>query len=1080
MHFGILGPLEVTVEGRIIDLGRPKQRAVLAALLIHADHVVSLDALADVLWPGGVGPGSTGSLPVYIANLRRLLEPERPARTPPERILTRAPGYLLRVEPGEYDAADFEALAAAGNRNLAQGRPRAARRALGEALSLWRGAALQEFPFADLEAGRLEALRVAATEDRLEADLALGAHTSVVAELERLVQEHSLRERLVGLLMVALYRSGRQSEALRAYTAAREYLGRELGIEPGPELRRLEAEILAQSPALDWHAPPDDEPSATVRPEAEPAAVAPPEPFVGRVAELAAMDEAFARAGAASGGIVLVSGEPGIGKTRLVKEAATRAAPSGCLVAWGRCEEGDGAPPFWPWIQVIRALLDHADAEAVRTALGPAAPDLAQLVPEVKALAGEVAPPPPLDPAAARHRLFVAVEGFLKRLSERHPIVVVLDDLQWADLPSLQLTVHLARRLPGLRGLVVATYRDVDPSPDERLSEILETIARQPNRLNVSLGGLTEDEVAQFILQESAVESPPGVAAAVWARAAGNPFFVGELIRLLLAERSLTVEAATATGVPWAVRQVVGRRLARLPAPTRELLTVAAVAGMEFDLRVVTTAAGLELDRALDLVDLAVAAGVVTEEPSAPERFQFSHALVQETLCEAGTRLRRARLHGLVADALEQVAGTAAPATEVAYHLYESVAVTGPARAIAAAIRASASAQAALAYEMAEHQLQRALELVVTVPAGADRDRHELDVQDNLAALLTLVKGVAVPETAAAWARATELCRKLDDRRRLLPSLWGLLSYAWASGDMEGARTLGEHLLRLGDDSSEPVVTAAAHLGLGSVALCCGNLDDALQHLSAGKALADAVPDGTLADVTYADLRVQVDSWLAMAHHLRGAHGQGRVLADGALERARPLGNPFTLAIGLAFAVFSRVLSGAAAEARQLSEELLEQSGTHQLADFAFHAGVARVWTMAQGGADGPDVVSALAVLPPATAAGIRPWRPFWLALLAEVSQRLGRLDEARRAVDQGFSELEAMGSSFCAAELFRLRGELLSGSEPHRHGEARADMEEAVRRARAQGAVVYAERAEASLALLARRRQPAVEPALD
>ncbi len=149
MHFALLGPLEASYDGRLLDLGRPKQRTVLATLLLHANRVVSLDRFADILWPDGVAT-SPGSLPVYVANLRRLLEPERPARTPPQRILTRPPGYLLRVAPAEFDVADFERLAAEGNRHLAEGRPQAARRALGEGLSLWRGPALEEFPFAEL------------------------------------------------------------------------------------------------------------------------------------------------------------------------------------------------------------------------------------------------------------------------------------------------------------------------------------------------------------------------------------------------------------------------------------------------------------------------------------------------------------------------------------------------------------------------------------------------------------------------------------------------------------------------------------------------------------------------------------------------------------------------------------------------------------------------------------------------------------------------------------------------------------------------------------------------------------------
>jgi DNA-binding SARP family transcriptional activator/tetratricopeptide (TPR) repeat protein len=1055
VQFGLLGPLEVVYDGERLELGRPKQRVVLAALLIRANRVVSLDRFAEVLWPAAPAGRSMGSLPVYIANLRRLLEPDRPARTPPERIVTHPPGYLLRIAHGEYDAADFETLAAQGNRHLAEGRPRAARRDLGEALSLWRGRALEEFDFDRVEAERLEGLRVGALEDRIEADLALGAHTAVVSELEGLVMEYGLRERLVGLLMVALYRSGRQAEALRAYTAARTYLGEELGLEPGPDLRRLESCILAQEPQLDWTPPPEEGLGVAVTAPVQPETAAPAEDvFVGRTAQLAAMEQALARSQERSGGFVLVAGEPGIGKTRLVHEVVSGAAARGCVVAWGRCEEGDGAPPFWPWVQVIRAMLDHPDAEAVRAAVRTHGAQLAQLVPEVGAVVGNLPPPPPLDPAGARYRFFEAVGGFLQDLGAHSPLALVLDDLQWADPPSLELTLHLARRTPALNALLITTYRDVDPAPDGRLTETLAALGRLPGLLHVRLAGLNRDEVAEFMAHEAGGVAPPGVVDVVWARAAGNPFFVGELTRLLVAEKRLTAEAAGAA-VPWAVRQVVERRLARLPNETRRLLTVAAVAGLDFDLRVVASAAGVELDPALDLIDLAVAAGVVAEQPAAAERFVFSHALVQETVYAEASRLRRARLHAQVAEALQQVGGDQAAATEVARHLYEAVPIIGPERAVAAAVRASAAAQAALAYEVAEGHLHRALELVATMPPGRDRDLLELEVLDQLASLLTLVKGVAVAETAAAWTRATELCHSLGDQRRLLQPLWGLLSYAWASGDLAGARALGEHLLRLGLDASEPVVTAAAHLGLGSVAFCAGDLAEGIHHLAAGKELADAVADDTLAHVTHADLRVQVDSWLAMAHHLQGRHEEGRELIDSAMARARVLGDPFSVAIGLAFTVFARVLSGVVVEVGRFAQELLAHSRTHQLADFAFHAKVAQLWTAAHRPESVVQLSASLNALPPAALASIRPWRPFWLALAAEAWQRLGRVDPAQQAVEEAIGEVAFMGSSFCEAELLRLRGEL---------GGDLGDLNEAVRRAGEQGAVVYCERARASV----------------
>src|SRR4051812_4881145 len=322
MEFRLLGPLEVRAGDGPLPLGGEKQRALLALLLLNANRVVSRERLIDELWGEAPPETAVSMVQVYVSRLRKVL---------PNGVLsTRAPGYVLAVEPTELDLARFEELVSAAR----DAGPDRASHLLREGLALWRGPPLAEFeqePFARGESRRLEDLRLAAVEERIEADLALGRHADVSGELETLIGEYPHRERLRGQLMLALYRSDRQTEALAVYRDARGALD-ELGIEPSERLRRLEKQILTHDPALEL-APGGRPPRPVPRPGA--LVGAPPFPFVGRVDELSALHSLLDRAGAGEGGLVLISGEPGGGKTRLVRELALEAASRGVLVCYG-------------------------------------------------------------------------------------------------------------------------------------------------------------------------------------------------------------------------------------------------------------------------------------------------------------------------------------------------------------------------------------------------------------------------------------------------------------------------------------------------------------------------------------------------------------------------------------------------------------------------------------------------------------------------------------------------------------------------------------------------------------------------
>ncbi|MGZ4179283.1 MAG: nSTAND1 domain-containing NTPase [Solirubrobacteraceae bacterium] len=340
MKFGILGPVEAINGDKPLSVGGPRQVALLAFLLLHANRAVSVDQLIDALWAENVG-GGVKALHTSVARLRKALGTNGSDIEPA--LKTVSGGYLLAVQPGELDADVFQAGVENGRRALDHGEALDAARVLREALELWRGPALAEVAyeaFAQSEIRRLEELRLQALEARIEADLQLGHHSRVIAELEALVATHPGREQLVGQLMVALYRCGRQSEALEAYSRARQALVSEIGVEPGPQLQRLHEAVLRQDSSLELPCP-----APTLPPELDATSAS---ALVGRDRELSWLTEAWARAEDGAGALIALLGEPGIGKSRLAAELAEHALGEGATVRYTTAKD----PP-----DVVRGVL---------------------------------------------------------------------------------------------------------------------------------------------------------------------------------------------------------------------------------------------------------------------------------------------------------------------------------------------------------------------------------------------------------------------------------------------------------------------------------------------------------------------------------------------------------------------------------------------------------------------------------------------------------------------------------------------------------------------------------------------------
>jgi tetratricopeptide (TPR) repeat protein len=531
---------------------------------------------------------------------------------------------------------------------------------------------------------------------------------------------------------------------------------------------------------------------------------------------LAALTLAFEESLRGRGRLFLVSGEPGIGKSRLADELTALARGRGGRVLWGRCWEAGGSPAYWPWVQSIRSYIRDVDPDVLRDELGAGASDIARMLPEVRDLFRELPEPPSVDPDTARFRLFDAVTALLKRAGQRQPLVVILDDLHAADTPSLLLLRFLGSELDDTRILVMGAYRDTELSPEHSPMRDVVELTRLPGARRLSLSGITEPDVAQLIELTTGQAASPEVVAAVHARTEGNPLFVGEVARFLAAEDRLgssTSAARAEVAVPAGVREVIGRRLARLSQGCTRILTLASMLGREFDLIEVERVTGLSTDRLLDDLEEAASARLISDVPGVLGRLRFSHALVRDALYEGIPGARRIRLHADVGALLEDLYrdDTEGHLSELAHHFVLAAPGGEVDRAVAYARRAGERAVRLLAYEEAVRLFEMALEALEL--------RRPVDQPTRCDLLLALGDAMARAGREAdakdAFVRAAELADRLGAPHRLARAALGYggrFVWARAGTDHRLISLLERALAALGDEESELRVRIMARL----------------------------------------------------------------------------------------------------------------------------------------------------------------------------------------------------------------------------------------------------------------------------
>ncbi|WP_181411141.1 BTAD domain-containing putative transcriptional regulator [Nocardioides humi] len=642
MQIDVLGPVRVRRDGTEIDLGTPRQRAIVAALALEHGRVLSVPGLIARVWGDRPPTSVTGTLQSYVGQLRRALEPDRGPRRPATVLVTEHGGYALRTDRAARDDTGLVDGVVRARELLAVVpdplRPTAPAAAVAQveqalvvtdgALAAWRGipyAELGDDPDTTAERARLEDHRTAAEELRAVAHLALGRHAEVVPALEAMTRAHPLHERWWTLWAVALARSGRQADALAALQRLRSVLDDELGVEPSAPVRELQTAILRQDPSVTWQDRTTAPATGGVHLDAAPTTAGgrtapppPPWPLAGREAELDLMTATLADAESGRARAAWLTGEAGIGKSRLALETAHRAFERGFTVVTADCGR-PGAPPLWPWHQVLGSLRQQGADPGEQT-------DLADL-------AG--ADPQDFD-------TWETIAGAVRRAAQARPVLVVLEDIHDADPATLDVLRQLVASATAERLLLLATRR-AGAGDDAALAGVAAVVARHGGA-RVDLTGLAAAPAQSLVDTATGRAWPAAQVAELIERSGGNPFFL--------------VELARAGGVvSGSLTDVVAARVAELPPDTREALAVAAVAGREFDPGLVALALGVDLAALATRLAPAVTAGLVHEPAGVVRRGAFAHAVVRDVVLDSLGGAERSRWHARLAAELGAHAG---------------------------------------------------------------------------------------------------------------------------------------------------------------------------------------------------------------------------------------------------------------------------------------------------------------------------------------------------------------------------------------------------------------------------------------
>jgi len=1037
----LCGRLSVELGGvqRADRLRGQQARLLLAYLLLNRSRPVGRDELIGALWPEQAPVSQDAALRTLLSRVRSALGPD---------LLSGRQELVLALPEPVW--VDLEAAGVELERAIQALERADARGAWALAQVPLNIAGRGLLPGADaswLESRRreLEEIRLRALEVIGEAGLRIGGAqlNSVERAARTLIEGEPYRESGYVLLIEALAARGNVAEGMRVFERLRTLLRDELGTTPSAAAISVHDRLLRPQP-------PAGQPGVA---DARLAAIELPAefrarseaPIVGREHELAQLTEIWEAVGNRSGAlprahsqrVLSIVGEAGIGKTRLAAELARRAHEGGGVVLAGRAPR-EAVVPYQPFLEALRHYFAAAPLADLRAAVSEFGSELARLLPELRRRVPDLAPPVGEEPETERYRLFESVVGLLGAISAKAPVLLVLDDLHWADQPTLLLLRHLARALEPARLLTLISYRGEET--EGGLPDVLLELRREGLIIQLEVGGLSERETTELVRIRAGEPPSQALARELHRTTEGNPFFIEETVRHLVAA-GVQIGSATAAemrrfGLPDGVKETIALRLARLERDTLDFLRVASVVGREFDVALVEQLVPLEEERFLAALEQALDAGLLVESSAEPGHFAFSHALVRETLYEGMSTQRRARVHGRVAEALEAADGRATLGA-LAYHFTRAGRWVDAEKAIDYASRAAAEASAILAHEDAVEHYARALELLSRSQPAAVQRRTELllalgeeRVRSGQAALAreAFFQAAALAEQlgdSARLARAaigaarpyvqppgvvdTELIAMLErareltegqasvNRVRLLSRLCGALYFSPQRGRMyelsEEAMTLAD---QLGDPEAAAEARGARRRALWDPIHLAERLQTSTEMLSCAQAAGNL------------ELQLQAHAWLVVDLLESGDRAAVEAQIEAFTAGAQRLRQHLYLWQVVVWRAMLALLDGKLALAEQLAAEALAAGAPGDGVTAAQYYAVQLLAVRREQGRMG-ELEQAARQLVQAN-----PERPAWRAALATTLWETERLTEAGTELDElaaaGFEQIPGDG----------------------------------------------------------------------